>query len=192
MDRDELIALCLRVLELNEKATPAPWSMPLNAAGEIQVGANLAGPPFIPVAGCGCCGSPFMSAGEKSKAKADADASLIESYRQLAPDLAWQLLLLLDWANPECAKTVTSTTSQIELVSSQNPAPIRVWAADRLPDFLRDILRDEDLSDVDWIAYIPEAFRERYLGFLHCDAFGCGDTKVLSFDSFDLYIGSHA
>lgn len=66
---------------MNAQHTPGPWAM------EDGNGEHLAGPKggFVPVGGCGCCGSPFMAAERHDVGL--ADARLLAA----APDLLFVL-----------------------------------------------------------------------------------------------------
>lgn len=84
-----------RLAELLEKATPAPWLVPLEpkVAGPVQpydgeVRRRYAGPEFVPVGGCGCCGSPIIWG--KTDEQRQANATLLG----LAPTLAARVIEL--------------------------------------------------------------------------------------------------
>ena len=50
-----------------EEATPGPWDLPLDGADIVESEKD-----FVPVGGCGCCGSPWIKGETATEEKANA------------------------------------------------------------------------------------------------------------------------
>lgn len=68
---------------------------------------------------------------------------------------------------------------------------IRVWRFQDAPQELRDI--SEHGGDEDWLAVVPPALAEAWIGWLEHGEFGaCETTKHTQIDGSVVYIGAHA
>ena len=68
---------------------------------------------------------------------------------------------------------------------------IIIWKFNDAPKYFRDL--SENGGDEDWVAFVPDALKDEYIGFLdEGSSFGCCTVEEHDVDGGRIYIGCHA
>ena len=69
--------------------------------------------------------------------------------------------------------------------------PIKIWKFELAPEKYRKL--STFFGDEDWLALVPPLYKNDYLSFLECEAFGCCDVDIINLkNNYKIYIGCHA
>ena len=72
-----------------------------------------------------------------------------------------------------------------------NTDAILVWPGDSIPQWILNII--DDHSDIDWVAFIPDKYRDKWFGWMDSGAsFGCCDVKKYEAIGGYIAVGHHA
>lgn len=67
--------------------------------------------------------------------------------------------------------------------------PIRVWPFHLAPPEWQALSGNG--GDEDWLAFVPAAYADEYIGWLHSSAFGCCAISQHEVEGGTVYIGAH-
>lgn len=70
---------------------------------------------------------------------------------------------------------------------------IIVWPFHDAPEALQSLSHSHNGGDEDWLALVPPILKDRYVGWLESDRFGCCNVdKIKLKNDYIVYIGCHA
>lgn len=73
---------------------------------------------------------------------------------------------------------------------------INIWHYDHLPGEIKEIMQLNAISDcdLDWVALMPEIYKDMWINWLEGPAFGCSDVKRYPIDTigYTLVLGYHS
>ena len=67
---------------------------------------------------------------------------------------------------------------------------ILVWSWRNTPEEFRRYIKDQD--DIDWVAFIPNSYKNNYIDWLDSESFGCCGRKKIKIQGGQIYIGYHS